>query len=293
MDLLKSIYVFRRVVDLKSFSAAAREMNMVNSAVSRHVSELESRLNCKLLQRTTRSMHLTAEGRHYLQRFESIEASVADMEQEVELRQSVIAGQLRITVPMNASGLYNLRPRLSNFLQRFPDVKLSWLLANRYVNLVEEGIDLAIRVGELPDSSLVARELLKMPVYFAASPEYLRRAGTPQQPEELVDHQCIVDSSNRQPARWSYNGERGIKHITVPVGMDVNNGELVADFAADGFGIVCLPDFLLKEHLDSGRLVTILQSFELDPIPVSLVYPVNRMMSPALRALIDFLLSEG
>jgi LysR family transcriptional regulator for bpeEF and oprC len=292
MDLLKSIEVFRRVVALESFSAAASDLNMVNSAVSRHVSELERRLNCKLLQRTTRSMKLTAEGLHYLQRFESIVSSVDELEQDVERRQNDIVGQLRITVPLHANGLHNLQPRLSEFLNRYPGVKLSWLLVNRHVHLIEEGIDLAIRVGELPDSNLVARELCKMRVYFVASPAYLDAAGTPKTPDQMAEHRCIIDSSINQPTRWIYKAERGKKHVTVSADIEVNNGELVADFAVDGFGIAYLPDFIVNEHIASGRLIRLLQPYEVGPVPVSLVYPMNRMMSPALRALIDFMLEE-
>ncbi len=114
---------------------------------------------------------------------------------------------------MSASGLVDLQPRIMAFLRQYPDVRLLWLLANRHVNLVEEGIDLAIRVGDLPDSSLVARELRRMQVHFAASPEYLAHAGVPERPEQLSEHRCIVDSSTRQPARWRYSGAKGARHV--------------------------------------------------------------------------------
>lgn len=260
---------------------------MVNSAVSRHIMELEKRLNCKLLSRTTRSMSLTAEGRHYLQRFAAITASVSALDYEAEQRQEVISGEIRITAPVHAGLLYNLQRRLTDFMQQYPQVRLSWLSANRYINLVEEGVDLAIRVGDLADSGMIARELCKMQVCFAASPEYLENHGCPEHPYQLPDHQCIVDSGNRQPARWSYKTGHTVRQVKVKSRIDVNNGELVADFAADGFGIVCLPDFLLQQHIDAGRLQRILQGYEIDPVPVSLFYPANRLMSPALRELIE------
>jgi len=292
MDLLKSIRVFQRVASLNSFSAAARELNIVNSAVSRHITELEKRFDCKLLSRTTRSMSLTAEGRHYLQRFAAISDSVDALDLEVEQRKEVISGEIRITAPVHASLLYNLQRRLSQYMHQYPQVKLSWLSANRYVNLVEEGIDLAIRVGELPDSGMVAKELCKMHLFFAVSPTYLEQHGVPESPEQLPEYDCIVDSGNRQPARWSYKKGSSVRQVKVNSRIEVNNGELAADFAADGFGIISLPDFLLEQHFKSGRLVPILEKYALDPLPVSLFYPANRLMSPALRALIDALASE-
>lgn len=264
---------------------------MVNSAVSRYINELEQYLGCKLLHRTTRTMSLTPEGEHYLQRLSNITASIDELDSDITQRRSHISGNLKITAPEHVTRLFDLQSRLSHFLRDYPDVCLSWLSVNRYVDLVEEGVDLAIRVGELPDSGMIARPLGSMHVYRVASPEYLNLYGMPDSIEDLQQHRCILDSSNRQPARWAYRSANGTRHITVPNTVAANNGDLVAGFAAEGLGIAYLPDFLVRDYLDEGRLVTILRQYEIDPVPVSLYYPANRMMSQALRTLIDHLLA--
>lgn len=291
MDLLKAMHTFRTVVEQRSFSGAARELNVVVSAVSRQVSDLEQRLGCKLLQRSTRSMTLTEEGREYLANIDDILERVDRLEQDVSERQQTIAGQLRITSSLHSRAM-GLQPLISQFLQTYPDVRLSWLILNRYVNLVEEGIDLAIRVGELPDSGMIAREIGQIEIYFVASPDYLAHRGEPQTPKQLTAHRCILDGSNQQPGRWRYQSETGIKHVSVTDTIEVTNGELVADFAADDLGIACLPDFLVAQHLASGKLIRILQDYQVAAVPISLVYPANRIMKQAQRALIDFLVEH-
>lgn len=292
MDLIRAMRVFRCVVEQRSFSAAARELNLVISAVSRQVTDLEQHYGCRLLHRTTRSMSLTAEGQQYLERFEAILASVEALEQDATARQHIVTGSLRITAPLHATG-YGLQPRLSRFLRQYPQVKLNWLMLNRYVNLVEEGIDLAIRVGALEDSGLVARPMGQLKVCFVASPRYLAEAGTPQTPAELSRHRCIVDTSNRLPGRWRYRGNRGEQTIAVPAALEVNDGSVAGQFAADGMGIAYLPDFIVQPWLARGELVTLLEDWQLPAMPLSLVYPANRLMSPALKALIESLLDES
>lgn len=291
MDLIRAIRVFCCVVEQQSFSAAARELNVVISAVSRQVTDLEQHYGCRLLNRTTRSMSLTAEGQLYLARFEAILDSVAALDRDATARQQVVAGSLRITAPLHAAG-YGLQSRISQFLQRHPQVSLNWLMLNRYVNLVEEGVDLAIRVGPLEDSGLIARSLGTLQVYFVASPAYLAQAGTPNTPTELSQHRCVLDNSNRQPGRWRYKGSRGSQAVAVPRTLEVNDDSVAAQFAADGLGIAYLPDFIIQPWLDDGRLVTLLEDYQLAAQPVSLVYPANRLMSPALAALIEVLLDE-
>jgi len=286
MDLIKSLRIFVAVVEQQSFSGAARELNMVTSAVSRHVTELEQHYNCRLLARTTRSMRLTEEGRHYLTAFEALLGNVDALEQESQQRQGKISGQLRISAPLHI-GHFGLQSLLSDFICQHTEVKISWLLVNRYVNLVEEGIDLAIRVGHLPDSSLIAHPLGQMSVHFVASPDYLARYGEPSHPRQCADHRCVLDSGNRQPGRFRYQEAGRVQHVNVQAAAEVNNGEAVARFAAEGVGIAQLPDFLVSSLLENGQLQRILVGYEPAPIPVSLVYPGNRLLSPALKALIE------
>ncbi|MCV6612803.1 MAG: LysR family transcriptional regulator [Amphritea sp.] len=292
MDLIRAIEVFQTVVRHSSFSAAARELNLVNSAVSRYVTDLEKRLNCRLLNRTTRSMSLTAEGRYYLEQLDRILASVEQLDADVEQREQQISGHISLTAPLHADQMLDLQGRLGRFLSAYPDVSLNWLSVNRYVNLVEEGIDLAVRVGDLADSSMMARKIGDMQVRFVASPDYLERYGVPEQPADLHQHRCIIDSANRQPARWVYKQNGSVRHISVPTSLQANNGEIVARFAADGLGIASLPDFLVDSFIREGRLVAVLEDFRRDPVPVALVWPGSRMLSPALRMLID-VMCEG
>ncbi|MGF1757610.1 LysR family transcriptional regulator [Photobacterium sagamiensis] len=291
IDLIKAMRTFLVVVEQQSFSAASRQLNLVVSAVSRQVADLETHFGCQLLYRTTRAMHLTAEGQYYLDEFRDVLTRLNNLEANANERQHKVAGHLRITAPHN-SGSLGIQNLISDFLKLHPEVKLSWMLVNRYVNLVEEGVDLAIRVGELPDSSFVARRYTELQIRFVASPDYLAEHGTPTHPKELVQHTCIVDSSNRLPGRWPYQDANKEQHISVNTTIEVNQGDLVAQFAAAGHGIAQLPDFLIQHYLDSGELITILEPYQLPPIPVSLVYPANRMMNPALRELISHLLDH-
>jgi len=224
------------VVEHLSFSAAARQLDIVTSAVSRHVADLEAHYHCQLLYRTTRAMHLTSEGQYYLEQFQDVLKRISDLEVNAHQRQNQLAGHLRITSPFSAERL-GIQTKVSEFLKQNPEVKLSWLLMNRYVDLVEEGVDLAVRVGELADSSFIARSLTQQSILFVASPEYLLKQGTPQHPKELSEHQCVLDSSSRHPGRWRYHDKGKEKQVTVRSSIEVNQGDLVAQFAVTGHGI--------------------------------------------------------
>lgn len=292
IDLVKAMRAFQTVVELQSFSAASRQLNLVTSAVSRQVSDLEKHFGCQLLYRTTRAMHLTAEGSYYLEQFKDVLLRLDELETSATERQQRIAGHIRITAPYNSGklGAVNI---LSDFLKLYPEVKLSWLLINRYVNIVEEGFDLAIRVGELADSSLIARKIDEINILFVASPDFLATHGYPDHPKELANMPCILDGSNRQPQKWRYRDESGQEQtINANSVIEVNQGELVAQFAANGHGVALLPEFLVKQYIDSGELVTILSQYSLAPIPVSLVYPANRLMNPALKTLIQYIIDQ-
>lgn len=291
IDLVKAMRTFQVVVEQQSFSAASRHLNLVTSAVSRQVSDLEKHFGCQLLYRTTRAMHLTAEGSYYLEQFKDVLARLDELETSAPERQQRIAGHIRITAPYN-SGKLGLQHVLSDFLKRNPDVKLSWMLVNRYVNIIEEGFDLAIRVGELADSSLISRKVDEMKVLFVASPEFLAQYGQPSHPKELATLPCVLDGSNRQPQKWRYLENNKDHTVNVYPAIEVNQGELVAQFAASGHGIAQLPEFLVQRHIESGELQPILTEYSLAAIPISLVYPVNRLINPALKALIQYIVDN-
>jgi len=289
IDLITAMRTFLVVVERHSFSAASRELNIVVSAVSRQVADLEKHFNCQLLYRTTRAMHLTSEGEHYLRQFQEIIARLDNLESFSRHRGEVIAGHLKITTPQD-SALIGIQASIEEFLKLHPRVKISWLQLNSYVDLVNEGVDLAVRVGKLEDSTLVARAFAEFTLKFIAGTEYLKLYGCPTHPSQLEKHRCILDSSSRQPGRWQYHESNKEHQVRVSADIEVNNGEMVAQFAAANQGIAQLPDFLVQEHIDNGRLVSILEEFAMPPIPVYLVYPAKRMKSPALEALLEFLL---
>ncbi|SDK00014.1 DNA-binding transcriptional regulator, LysR family [Ferrimonas sediminum] len=291
IDLLKAMRTFVVVVDKLSFSAAARELNIVVSAVSRQVSDLEKHFDCILLYRTTRAMKLTPEGQHYLDEFKAVLERLDNLELSATQRQHKVAGRLRITSAFNIDQL-GIQHVVADFLRQYPDVQLSWVLVNRYVNLIEEGFDLALRVGQLSDSGFIARHYLSIKILMVASPDYLAEHGSPDHPKALSKHRWLVDSSNRQPGRVHYQ-ENGKQHqLSVNGHVDVNQGTLLADFAAAGLGIAQLPEFMLRRHLQQGKLVPILEEYQLPALDVSLVYPASKLTDPTLRAFIDHLLAH-
>ncbi|WP_281556371.1 LysR family transcriptional regulator [Thalassomonas sp. RHCl1] len=291
IDLLKAMKTFVLVLEKGSFSAASRELNIVASAISRQVSDLEEHFSCQLLYRTTRAMQLTAEGRYYLEQFKDVLARMENLEDLSHQRQQKVAGNIRISAPRGSAGLGFLKAA-SDFMKLHPQVKISWLFVNRFVNMVEEGVDLAIRVGELADSSFIARRYGQVKVNFVASEQYLKNRGSPGYPKELQQHQCIVDSSNRLPGRWRYREGGKEELVAVHAFVEANDGDIVARLAADGHGIAYLPSFLTQDYLDAGQLVPVLQDYAFDAAPVSLVYPANRLMNPALNALVSYLLEH-
>ncbi len=287
IDLITAMRTFLVVVENKSFSAASNKLNLVNSAVSRQVADLERYYDCQLLYRTTRSMHLTNEGYFYLDRFTELLAQLDSLETVSQERQQRISGHLHVTTPMNADEL-GLHLLFAEFTRLNPEVKISLLMLNRYTNLVDEGIDLAVRVGELEDSNLIAKHYGDFEVHFVANPQYLTNHGVPAHPKELQHHSCLVDSSTDLKGRWSYRENNRTKRVTVDGPIDLNSGKLIANLAASGHGIALLPNFLVNNYLKSKELVVILKDYQLPSIPISLVYPGNRFTNPALKSLVEF-----
>ena len=279
------------VLDEGSFSGASRSLNLAVSAVSRQVSDLEHHYGCQLLYRTTRAMNLTAEGQLFLPEFREILARLDGLEDVLHAERQKIAGTLKITTPEHSQGL-GLQAAISGFLARYPEVRITWLQLNRFVNLIDEGVDLAIRVGKLNDSTLIARNYQETDVLYVASPEYLKKYGEPQHPSELSKYKCIIETTSNNARRWRYYENGQEKHVRIGGVIEVNQSRLVADFAADGHGIAQLPRFMMQNYIEQGALIPILKPYEVPPLPLSLIYPANKMMKPALRAFIDYLLAQ-
>ncbi|WP_051216288.1 LysR family transcriptional regulator [Ferrimonas futtsuensis] len=290
IDLIKAMRTFLVVVEQMSFSGAARQLNIVVSAVSRQVADLEKHFDCTLLYRTTRAMQLTPEGRFYQDEFKAVLDRLDALESTTQARRQSIAGHLRITSAYNIDQL-GIQHHIADFLKQHPEVRLSWVMVNRYVNLIEEGFDLALRVGQLPDSSFIARDYHTIGVCFVASQDYLAEHGLPKHPKELVNHKMLIDGSNRQPGRLHYIENGREQQVSVQGQIEINQGPVLGQLAAAGLGIAQLPDFMVKDAINRGELVPILEEFSLPRIQVSLVYPASKLTDPTLRAFIDHLLA--
>lgn len=287
MDLLKSIEVFREVCKQKSFSKAANQLNLVPSAVSRQISELEKHLGVRMLNRTTRSISLTEDGKRYLQKMDAISQSVGELKKQVSEEEN-FEEHIRLTAPPLLVTQF-LTDTLNKYLQQHPEVSLSTLLVNREVNLVEEGYDMALRVGDLHDSNLVARVVGEFSLTLVASPVYLDTYGVPKHPKEIAKHSCLINTLVNSPRRWNFKEGRRKFSVKVDGRYDVNDDDMLRSFACSGLGIAYLPANVVSDQVRKGNLVPILKDYIPDPLAVSIVYPSRQLLSLAKRKLIDSL----
>ncbi|NMP78480.1 LysR family transcriptional regulator [Pseudoalteromonas arctica] len=287
MDLLKSIQVFEQVAQQQSFSRAAESLNLVPSAVSRQINELEKWLDIRLINRTTRSLSLTEDGKAYLLKLSDIRAQVTELRRS-KTQQQQIKGLIKITAPIMI-GQYMLPVALAEFKELHQDVDLAISLMNRKVELVEEGFDLAIRVGHLNDSTMVARNIGNMRFKTVASPHYINTHGMPSTPKDLKNHRCLINTAVTNAKRWSYLIDGKSTVIKVAGCLEVNDSQSLKAFAIANQGIAQLPSFYVDAAVQSGELIEILSDYVPSPLPVNLLYPSQRLLSPTVRALVDYL----
>jgi DNA-binding transcriptional LysR family regulator len=289
MENLTDIAVFVRVVESSSFTAAADKLGLARSVVSKRVTRLEERLGVRLLNRTTRRLSLTEAGAALFEQSWPALARIEDAELEVTRLQTEPRGNLKVSAPMTF-GILHLAPLLPEFLERYPGVQMDLRLDDRFVDLVAEGFDLAIRIAMLADSTLVARRLAPSRMAVCASPEYWRRHGVPQTPEDLRAHNCISYIYTRTPDVWEFSTQAG-DTITVPIrgNLRLNNGLVERTAAVDGVGVAIMPTFYVGEDLQAGRLQPVLTDYPLPELSISAVYPQRKHLSPKVRAFIDFL----
>jgi len=287
VDILKSIRVFQRVAEDKSFTLAADNLDLVPSAVSRQISELEKWLGVRLINRTTRSLHLTTEGRNYLVRMEAISNQVEGLK-FAKQEQNRLTGSVRLTVPIMLGQHYVPRV-LSKFKGEHPDVEISLTLMNRKVNLVEEGYDLAIRAGKLTDSNLHAKNIGQVLFKTVASPDYLDNSAPLKNPMDLRKHNCIVNTAIARPKSWQYKIKGSSKSVKVSGSLETNDSSCILSFVRAGHGVAILPERYVQGDLESGNLREVLGKFISEPLPVNIIYPSNRLMSNTIRTLIDSL----
>ena len=288
MDLLLAMSVFRRVVELKSFSAAARDLRLSNAAVSKQVASLEDRLRTRLLHRTTRSMSLTPEGAAYHERCVRILDDVDDVERALSSSATAPTGTLRVSVPMSF-GLAHVAPLVPELLARWPQMRLEIGFTDRMVDVVEDGVDVALRItSELPDSAtLMVQRLARARQVVCASPGYLKKHGEPRTPEELLGHDCIVYSLGRTPGVWAFAGPEGAVRVEVKGRLVVDNSIVIREVLLSEQGISLLPSFYVGPQLRNGRLRVLLPGYELPPLFVCAVYQRSRHLSPKVRVMVD------
>lgn len=291
MDRLQSMAVFVRVAELGSFSSAARQLGLSKSAVSKHVTALEERLGVRLINRTTRRLALTEIGAAYRDYCARIVQDVEEAEAVAMQHSALPRGRLRLNAPMTFGRLH-LGPLLPEFLARHPGIEVELTLNDRFVDLLEEGYDVAVRIGRLADSSLIARRLASARSICAASPAYLAARGAPREPAGLAGHNCLRYTLSARPDEWGF--QRGAEHVAVKVAGNLvaNNGDALRAAAVEGLGIVYLPDFIIGDDLAAGRLVELLPGWLAPEIPIHAVFPPQRHTTAKLRAFVDFLVEK-
>ncbi|MEE8271095.1 MAG: LysR family transcriptional regulator, partial [Alphaproteobacteria bacterium] len=254
MDSVSGMIIFARVVEANSFTVAARRLGLSKSAVSKQIARLEDRLGARLLNRTTRRISPTEVGAAFYERCARVAAEVEEAELAVTRLQAEPRGVLRVNAPMSF-GMAHLAPAIAAFMERYPDVRIDLTLNDRVVDLIDEGFDVAVRIGHLADSSLVARRLAPSRLVLCAAPSYVERRGAPATPDDLVNHDCMVYSIVATGEQWTFVGRDGAHHtVRVAARLRVNNGDEMRDIAAAGLGLTILPTFIAADHITNGRL---------------------------------------
>jgi LysR family transcriptional regulator, transcriptional activator for dmlA len=272
-----------------SLSAAARELNLTPPAVTKRLAQMEQRLGVRLLNRTTRSLSLTAEGELYLAHAGRILADIREMEEQVVGRGGAPKGLLRVNATLGF-GRTTIAPLISRFAKAYPDVAVQLRLTDRPLDLVEEAFDLGIRFGALPDTRLSARKVMSNWRFLCAAPSYLKQFGEPQTLAELGAHRCILHRQNNDaPGVWRLTKGRKSESVKVGGTLSSNDGDVVLNWALDGHGILLRSEWDAKKYLDSGRLRQILKDYRPEPADLFVYYPSGRNLPVRLRAFIDFL----
>jgi DNA-binding transcriptional LysR family regulator len=281
--------VFARVVERGSFAAAAQDVGLSASAVSKLISRLESRLGVRLINRTTRRLALTAEGTTYLRRSQEILAAIEMVESELASARTSPRGHLRVHAPPVMIGDH-FASALPDFLARYPRITVEFLVANRVVDVVAENVDIAMRTGELPDSSLVACKIIDLTQIVCASPNYLARHGRPMNPSDLAQHPCLTLSSDPSQATWLFDDSGIQKAVQVNGPVKADSSDALVRLAVEGVGIVRLGELAVARALTNGSLVPLLQDVQIQKdYPLWAVMPPGRQRSPKVKVFLEFL----
>ena len=286
MDRFDAMQAFVAVADLEGFAPAARKLGLSPSAVTRLIAALEQRLGARLLQRTTRQVTLTDAGSRYLERARRILADVEEAEQAIEGERTRPGGRLVISAPVGFGRLH-VSPVVSAYLKRFPEVAADLRLSDRMINLVEEGVDLAVRIGHLPDSTLVARHVGEMRRIVVASPDYLKAHGEPKRPAEIASHETIQFGAMTAAPEWSFVEDGRAVSVSPSPRFSSNSADAAIQHAEAGGGLTRVLAYQAAASLRAGRLKIVLAKFEQPPLPIHIVYPTSRLLSAKVRTFID------
>ncbi len=292
MDKLNAISVFCKVIETQSFTQAANQQNISVAMASKLVSQLEEHLKTRLLQRTTRKIVSTEAGMLYYQRCQAILLDLNEADSSISNMTTSLQGNLLISVPRDFGLLY-ISPNLPKFIELHPNLHVEIEFEDKRVDLIAEGYDLALRIGYMQDSSLVARKISSSPMHFVASPSYLEARGTPLTPDDLEYHQGLLYKSSLNQVHWQSTKANQIQRYKIQSKVVSNNGMALLEMTKAGLGISNSPAFFVKEALASGELVEILSEYKQKPLDIYVVYPNRRHLPAKVRAFIEFLASLG
>jgi len=289
MDRIDAMQAFVAVADLHGFAPAARKLGLSPSGMTRLIAALEERLGARLLQRTTRSVALTDVGKRYLERARQILADVDEAEGAVEGERTRPGGRLVVSAPIGFGRLH-VSPVISEYLGRYPEVSVELRLSDLVVNLVEEGVDLAVRVGHLADSSLVARHVGEMRRVVVASPGYLKAHGEPRTPEAIASHQTIQFGAMSTPPDWRFGRAGSEVRVAPAPRFSTNSSDAAIQYAVQDGGLTRVLAYQAADAIKGGRLKVVLAKFEPPPLPIHIVYPTSRLLPAKVRTFIDLVL---
>jgi DNA-binding transcriptional LysR family regulator len=288
MDRFAELTALVRTVDRGSQAAAARELRITPAMVGRYIQALEDRLGVRLLNRTTARQSLTEAGVAFYAQASTILEQLEAAETAASERQAEPRGTLRVNAPMSF-GAHHLAAAVAEFCGRNAGVRVEMVLNDRVVDLIEEGYDVAVRIGRLADSGLIARRLSTCRLVVCASPDYLARRGTPRTPPDLLEHNCLLYAYASNGGAWRFHGEGGETEVRLAGDVVVNNGDALLAAALAGQGVILQPTFIVGDALRQRRLVRLLPGWQLADLDVHAVYPTTRHLSPKVRSFVDFL----
>jgi len=292
MDRLQAMHLFVRVAELSSFSAVAQQMGLARSAVTRQIAALEQHLGIKLMVRSTRRLMLTSAGAAYLEKCRVILNLVEAAETGVAEERQTPRGMIRISLPLTY-GLMRVAPILLDFARRYPEVQLDMDYTDQRVNLIEEAIDLSVRITSRLGATEIARRIGSSQMHAVASPAYLAEHGTPRHPTELIHHECLSYTTTAESKQtWSFEVDGVLTAYPIRARIHSNNGEALNDAVERGLGIALQPDFIIERSLQLGKVVTILNEFPLPELGIYAMLPSNRQVPHRVRVLMEFLADQ-